>query len=106
MEQLRELRVKHPPPLDPGIMKETTLGNAPCDKLSFLHSKKTKPRRKSKGTYGERTVKFPSSYASLPSIASNARQDLFPSYVTFSDNQSYQLRSKSGFVPDQLVLIL
>jgi len=93
-----------PSELDPSIMKETTLDNAPCDEsTTFSHTKKRKPRRKGKRTYEERTVKFPSSYASLPSIASNAWQDVFPSYVSFSDNQSYQLRSKSGFVPDQLV---
>ena len=97
-------RGKRPSPsaLDPSIMKETMLDNAPCDEsTTFFHIKKRKPRRKGKGI--ERTVKFPSSYASLPSIASNSWQDLFPSYVSFSDDQSYQLRSKSGFVPDQLV---
>ncbi|XP_065902887.1 uncharacterized protein [Dysidea avara] len=104
-------RRKHPPPpeLEPCAMKETTLQNAAFESTTFIRAKKRRPRRKSKthkGMYEERMVEnhmYPSSHASLPSIASNAWQDLFPSYVSFSDNQSYQLRSKSGFVPDQLV---
>ena len=90
-------------------MKETTLENAACESTTFIHDKKRRLRRKGKahkGMYEERMVEnhmFPSSHASLPSIASNAWQDLFPSYVSFSDNQSYQLRSTGGFVPDQLV---
>ena len=92
-------KVKHPSSseLEPFVMEETTLGNAlpPLKSTKSFHIKR-KPRRKGKG-------RLPANYTSLPSVASNTWQNVFPSYVSFSDNKSHQLRSKDGFVPDQLV---